>query len=383
MTDLSSVDPTGPTRAASMPGARVPGAGMPCKAGFGRAFGTILADDASDVPAASRGDRQALAERGTPLPDLPDDEDDPVVLVPWLGAFPAPVALATPPVPSATGAAAPAPGADMPLPVTAPIATDAATPVAAADLTPGVAIARPSAMPVAADASTPPAAPPAALPRSSAAEPPANPTADPVSSIVVSAAPQPARAVFAAAIAAATGWRERAAKTAPGEPAVAAPGMPGEVATHPLVQPAAAMPGTALDLGTERGLRQMIDRIETLRDDLHEASDARDTRIRLVPDRLGAVDIAVRRDGDAVRVHFTAEREATQALLVDAQPRLTELAAQRGLRIAEASVSTGAAAQQHDAPAGQRPPPRPARPAADAAPAQAQALDATDDTRLA
>jgi flagellar hook-length control protein FliK len=81
----------------------------------------------------------------------------------------------------------------------------------------------------------------------------------------------------------------------------------------------------------------MIDHIETLRD----GADANDTRIRLVPDALGTVDVAVQRSGDAIHVHFTAENPATRTLLTEAQPRLAELAEQRGVRIAGCSVETG------------------------------------------
>jgi flagellar hook-length control protein FliK len=105
-----------------------------------------------------------------------------------------------------------------------------------------------------------------------------------------------------------------------------------------------------MDLARDTGLHRMIDRIEMLRDD----ADARDTRIRLVPDALGPVEVSVRRDGDAVRIHFTAEQAATRALIADAQPRLGELAEARGVKISQASVDTGTAgdgrARQQPAP---------------------------------
>ena len=81
----------------------------------------------------------------------------------------------------------------------------------------------------------------------------------------------------------------------------------------------------------------MIDRIEVLRDD----ANARDTRIRLVPDALGSIDLSVRKDGDAVHVHFTAENQATRTLLAEAQPRLAELAEARGVKLGGATVDTG------------------------------------------
>lgn len=110
-----------------------------------------------------------------------------------------------------------------------------------------------------------------------------------------------------------------------------------EVALQNAVQPTGDTRHVPLDLRGDDGLQKMIDHIETLRD----GADANDTRIRLVPDALGGVDVAVRRSGDAVHVHFTAETEATRALLTEAQPRLVELADQRGVRIAGATVDTG------------------------------------------
>lgn len=201
----------------------------------------------------------------------------------------------------------------------------------------------------------------------------------PAPAIIVSTVPQPARAVFAAAIAAVSNRRERMPRGEPGETAPVGSAAPLVVAERSAVH-ASDLARVPLDLGSDRGLRQVIDRIETLRNDLHDAADARDTRIRLTPERLGAVDVAVRRDSDGVRVHFTAEREATQALLLDAQPRLAELAAQRGVRIAEASVSTGMSqnfgSQQHGAP------PQPRAPASHAPP-PGEVPDTQTDIRLA
>ena len=57
-----------------------------------------------------------------------------------------------------------------------------------------------------------------------------------------------------------------------------------------MVQAASGTAQTALDLTADTGLQHMIDRIETLRD----AADATDTRVRLIPDALGSIDVAVR-----------------------------------------------------------------------------------------
>ena len=104
------------------------------------------------------------------------------------------------------------------------------------------------------------------------------------------------------------------------------------------VQQVAAGDQAALDPRHDRGLHGMIDHIEMLRDD----ADARDTRIRLTPDALGTVDVALRRDGDAVHVRFSSANEATRLVLNDAQPRLAALAETRGVRIAGSSVDSGA-----------------------------------------
>lgn len=104
--------------------------------------------------------------------------------------------------------------------------------------------------------------------------------------------------------------------------------------------PVAAASGgqqAGIDLTRDPGLHRMIDRIETLRD----AANATDTRIRLIPDALGPVEISVRKDGDAVQVRFSAQQEATRQLIADATPRLTELAEARGVRIDRTSVEAG------------------------------------------
>lgn len=153
---------------------------------------------------------------------------------------------------------------------------------------------------------------------------------------------QPAGQAFAAAMAAATAHRERSTREdqehAPQSPSGPVATAQVETASRPVVQAVPEAKHTPLDLRNDRGLQGMIDRIETLRDDVN----ARDTRIRLVPDALGGVDVAVRKEGDAVHVHFTADTQATRALLVDAQPRLAELAEARGVKLGQTSVDAGA-----------------------------------------
>jgi Meckel syndrome type 1 protein len=145
----------------------------------------------------------------------------------------------------------------------------------------------------------------------------------------------------------------------------------------------------------------MIARIETLRD----AADAADTRIRLIPDALGAIDVALKRDGDTIHVQFTAEQAQTRALLQEAQPRLAEAAERSGLKLGQTSVEAAPAsggnstqtgsqgssnnpslsqslsqgmAQGHgQGPARQHQPATPARPVS--AGSQANTADAADD----
>lgn len=148
---------------------------------------------------------------------------------------------------------------------------------------------------------------------------------------------QPASQVFAAAILAAASQRERRDsddRSAAGAAIASALSAVAETAHKPIVQAAGDVQRAALDLRQDTGLQAMIDRIEVLRDD----ANSRDTRIRLVPDALGPVDIAVRKDGDRLHVHFTAETAATRTLLTEAQPRLAELAEARGVRIAQSTV---------------------------------------------
>jgi Meckel syndrome type 1 protein len=116
------------------------------------------------------------------------------------------------------------------------------------------------------------------------------------------------------------------------------------VALRP-AEPMAQSPATGIDLTHAAGLHRMIDHIEALRDAAPVDLAAASTRIRLVPDALGPVDVAVRREGDSVQVHFTATEAATRQLIADAQPRLAELAEARGVRIERATVDSGAAGQ--------------------------------------
>lgn len=130
------------------------------------------------------------------------------------------------------------------------------------------------------------------------------------------------------------------------QPAVIAVAAPGAAAP----QQVAAAPETqqgALDMRRQEWIGQMVERIETLRD----AAPIRETRIALLPDALGKVDVSVRHDGERVHVHFTAETQAARQILSDAHPRLTELAESRGVRLGQTSMDSGqAGANPHSGP---------------------------------
>lgn len=189
--------------------------------------------------------------------------------------------------------------------------------------------------------------------------------------------------VFAAAVTAATQPagkdRDPAAPTDPLAAIAPAAATPSVVA----VAPTSGGERSMLDLTQERWPQAMVAHIERLRD----AADAADTRIRLVPDALGAIDIGVRQEGETLHVHFTAAEAQTRSLLQEAQPRLAEAAEQRGLKLGQTSVGQN----QAEAGSGQRqsqpqsqsqhqaaPSPRPASPHR-----TASARDGDDDARLA
>lgn len=123
------------------------------------------------------------------------------------------------------------------------------------------------------------------------------------------------------------------------------------------VQATAPADQVPLDLSRDDWTGKMIERIAALR----EGVEAADTRIRLAPEHLGTVDVSIRRDGDRIQVHFTAENPATRQLLADATPRLAELAEARGLKLGQSSVDSGSGerGQQHH-PNHQSTPARPA-----------------------
>ena len=141
----------------------------------------------------------------------------------------------------------------------------------------------------------------------------------------------PASQVFGAAMHAANGPDERKRAT-PLDPASAVAAM-APVQTS-IVAPVGESSQPTLDMRQDSWPSGMIDHIEALRD----AANASDTRIRLVPDALGTINIAVRRVGDAIHVRFAAEDATTRTMIEDAQPRLAEIAQERGLKIGQSIV---------------------------------------------
>ena len=123
------------------------------------------------------------------------------------------------------------------------------------------------------------------------------------------------------------------AATEAGSPAAATLLQPADTAQM-VTKPADAQQ-PSLDMAQSDWPQKMIDHIETLRD----AANASDTSIRLKPEALGRIDVAIRDSGDgALSVRFTAEQPATRALLADAQPQLTAAAVERGIRLSGTSV---------------------------------------------
>lgn len=151
----------------------------------------------------------------------------------------------------------------------------------------------------------------------------------------------PAAQVFGAAMHAA-GVTDERKRVDPSDPSIVAAVAPSPVrevaATADAGQP-------TLDMRQDGWPTHMVDHIEALRD----AANATDTRIRLVPDALGAIDIAVKTVGDAIHVRFAAEDATTRTMIEEAQPRLAEIAQERGLKIGQTIVEPAAAQSQSNA----------------------------------
>ncbi len=189
-------------------------------------------------------------------------------------------------------------------------------------------------------------------------------------------APQPAAQAFAAAI-------FDAERCSPAAESNEHPDALGLAPIAGLLAPTTSVAVTAttsvqaqtLDLGVDGWMGTMIDRIETL-----QGEGVREARIRLTPDALGSIDLAIHHDDDGIQVRITAETAQTRAILSDAAPRLADMAEARGLKLGSTQVDAGAAGQQH------RDTRRDEAPAALLRPAPAQSGDddaSSTDSRIA
>lgn len=309
--------------------------------------GTV-APEAADADLAAR---QTDAATGTDVP-APDAAALPVGLpTPPLAPLielPAQSASATPEVRQAIAGRPPGAGADrasLPTPLPGPPASDP-TGAAPAPLHFAVSASLAATIGDLQKAGSPLMPPPAAAPARPEPTPmPAHwqvaPNVALSPAVIAAAAASPAGIPLPAAVLPVRGFDRRPEQTlAPGAGDAAQLLAPATFA--PIAEP------PALDLGREGWPADMMAHIEQLRD----AADAADTRIRLAPDMLGSVDIDVRRDGDTLQVRFSAEQAHTRALLQDAQPRLAEAAEARGLKLGGSSVDAGPQGQ-HRQPAAQ------------------------------
>ncbi len=217
--------------------------------------------------------------------------------------------------------------ADEPAPQTIRLSIETTGPAADRPAVNPIIVVRPGSASAQPSSPARAAAPDASIPVS-----PAIPTLPPAPVIGVAV---PALRAFAAGIAATTARPPRLLRDEDPLSAPLAPTGSADSAAQRLDPAPRALP--PIDMRREDWTRALIDRIGAV----HDVANARDTRITLVPDALGKIEVALRQDGDTVHVQFAADAPATRALLADAQPRLAELAEARGLRLGDASVSAG------------------------------------------
>ncbi len=175
---------------------------------------------------------------------------------------------------------------------------------------------------------------------------PAVPRRVPVAPVVAPAASTAAPAMTAADLIPAA-LRPRAAPA----PVVtvtdpASVGLSAPVATaSPAAEPA------PIDTHAAEWIEGMIEQIEVLRDARADGASAT-TRIRLSPDALGAVEIVLVGEGEAIEVRINADTAAARTLLAEAAPRLTDMAEARGLKLAQGDAGQPG---QHQAQRQQQP----------------------------
>nr|WP_294812142.1 flagellar hook-length control protein FliK [uncultured Sphingomonas sp.] len=185
----------------------------------------------------------------------------------------------------------------------------------------------------------------------------------------LTSAPQLAAALFAAAATGATPVETRRTLIQDLLPAGGPVALADIVRPHTIAAAADVQQGV-LDMRRQEWMGQMVDRLEAMRD----ASPSRETRLSLSPEALGKVDVSIRQDGDRIHVHFATETPAARQLLTEAQPRLSELAEARGVKLGQTSVDGGGAGQGSARHAQQVPMPQ------SPAPRAAEAAEATDST---
>jgi len=309
----------------------------------GRSAAATVVDD-SAAPATVPDGPSMIAPR-TIVPFV-DVADQPAPLSPGLSAAPAVAPTAAVPTAIVTGTAAPAPSASRGIAPATPVDASSTTPVAAP-----IAAAPASGVSASAPAPLSTTVPQTAASTQTPAVPLAEPTkpTPPTAAAPASITPQPngtpplaqgpAVQVFSAAIAAARRDERSAADDRAIDPATL---QPAAATTRAIVTPTGAAQHAPLDMRQDRWPHAMIDRIETLRE-AAAATGVADTKIRLVPDALGAIDISITRDGDAVSVRFQAEHAATRTLLQESQTKLADIAESRGLRLSGSSVDGGGA----------------------------------------
>jgi flagellar hook-length control protein FliK len=183
----------------------------------------------------------------------------------------------------------------------------------------------------------------------------------------LTSAPQLAAALFAAAATGATPVETRRTLIQDLLPAGGPVALADIVRPHAIAAAADVQQGV-LDMRRQEWMGQMVDRLEAMRD----ASPSRETRLSLSPEALGKVDVSIRQDGDRIHVHFATETPAARQLLTEAQPRLSELAEARGVKLGQTSVDGGGAGQGSARHAQQVPMPQSPVPRA------AEAAEATD-----
>ncbi len=89
-----------------------------------------------------------------------------------------------------------------------------------------------------------------------------------------------------------------------------------------------------IDTHAAEWIEGMIDQIEVMRDARADGSNTT-TRIRLSPDALGAIEIVLSGEGEAIDVRINADTPAARTLLAEAAPRLTDMAEARGLKLGQ------------------------------------------------